>query len=259
MIMNHLKSQGLFDQFRSDCLADVDTKPAYQNLRQRVDNFVANHLATHTWRPHLNKNQLRNSIRQQVLKSGMLESGIDRIISQVVDPKINHTFRPQVEKAVHEFLATLNHKEEAAGNTAPDDEKPDSSLITQGVPAPGPSANVASDAMSILETITSLNQEANALELQQKCQMPRPMRECQENSHLSLALTSALTRREALRMGLIEKRLPLILEPRGWKLLPSQKNLVISLVQWKKLKITRKRIAYFNQVRMLSRKVVTKK
>ncbi|NWH20778.1 BD1L1 protein, partial [Grus americana] len=136
--------------------------PAYQNLRQRVDNFVSNHLATHTWSPHLNKNQLRNNIRQQVLKSGMLESGIDRIISQVVDPKINHTFRPQVEKAVHEFLATLNHKEEAGSNTAPSEEKADASVTVQGVSATAPSGNVASDAMSILETITSLNQEASA-------------------------------------------------------------------------------------------------
>ncbi|NWS18255.1 BD1L1 protein, partial [Pachyramphus minor] len=136
--------------------------PAYQNLRQRVDNFVSNHLATHTWSPHLNKNQLRNNIRQQVLKSGMLESGIDRIISQVVDPKINHTFRPQVEKAVHEFLATLNHKDEAGPSTTPSEEKADASVTVQGVSATAPSANVASDAMSILETITSLNQEASA-------------------------------------------------------------------------------------------------
>ncbi|NXO70345.1 BD1L1 protein, partial [Phainopepla nitens] len=136
--------------------------PAYQNLRQRVDNFVSNHLATHTWSPHLNKNQLRNNIRQQVLKSGMLESGIDRIISQVVDPKINHTFRPQVEKAVHEFLATLNHKEEAGPSASPSEEKADASVTVQGVSATTPSANVASDAMSILETITSLNQEASA-------------------------------------------------------------------------------------------------
>ncbi|NXY46712.1 BD1L1 protein, partial [Ceuthmochares aereus] len=136
--------------------------PAYQNLRQRVDNFVSNHLATHTWSPHLNKNQLRNNIRQQVLKSGMLESGIDRIISQVVDPKINHTFRPQVEKAVHEFLATLNHKEEAGPSTAPSEEKTDASVSVQGVSTTASSGNVASDAMSILETITSLNQEASA-------------------------------------------------------------------------------------------------
>ncbi|KAL8207607.1 UNVERIFIED_CONTAM: hypothetical protein K2H54_059688, partial [Gekko kuhli] len=136
--------------------------PAYQNLRQRVDNFVSNHLATHTWSPHLNKNQLRNNIRQQVLKSGMLESGIDRIISQVVDPKINHIFRPQVEKAVHEFLATLNHKEETSPSTAQPEEKPDASLTMQGMSVATPGAGVASDAMSILETITSLNQEASA-------------------------------------------------------------------------------------------------
>uniref|UniRef100_A0A8C8DPG9 BOD1/SHG1 domain-containing protein n=1 Tax=Oryzias sinensis TaxID=183150 RepID=A0A8C8DPG9_9TELE len=119
MIVNHLKTQGLFDQFRRECLADVDTKPAYLNLKQRVDNFVSNHLSNHTWSPHLNKNQLRNNIRQLVLQSGMLEQGVDRIVAQVVDPKINHIFRPQVERVVREFL------QKTAGGATGNDGSPD--------------------------------------------------------------------------------------------------------------------------------------
>uniref|UniRef100_A0A671T8G8 BOD1/SHG1 domain-containing protein n=1 Tax=Sinocyclocheilus anshuiensis TaxID=1608454 RepID=A0A671T8G8_9TELE len=92
MIVSHLKTEGLFDQFRRDCLADVDTKPAYF--------------------PQLNKNQLRNSIRQLVLQSGMLEQGVDRIVAQVVDPKVHHSFRPQVERVVQKFLSPNGHVEE---------------------------------------------------------------------------------------------------------------------------------------------------
>lgn len=36
----------------------------------------------------------------------MLESGVDRIITQVVDPKLNHIFRPHIETAIHDFLAS---------------------------------------------------------------------------------------------------------------------------------------------------------
>ncbi|KAG7462116.1 hypothetical protein MATL_G00199160 [Megalops atlanticus] len=150
----------LFDQFRRDCLADVDTKPAYLNLRQRVDNFVSNHLSNHTWSPHLNKNQLRNNIRQLVLQSGMLEQGVDRIVAQVVDPKIHHTFRPQVERVVREFLSPGTPSDQPLVCPTPGEERQDSYI-----PAPGPSSvpatTAASDAMSILDTISSLNQEAS--------------------------------------------------------------------------------------------------
>ncbi|XP_014405806.1 PREDICTED: biorientation of chromosomes in cell division protein 1 [Myotis brandtii] len=108
------------------------TSPAYQNLRQKVDNFVSTHLDKQEWNPTMNKNQLRNGLRQSVVQSGMLEAGVDRIISQVVDPKLNHIFRPQIERAIHEFLAAK--KKEAAPAPPPEPESQD---------APGPAQDAS--------------------------------------------------------------------------------------------------------------------
>ena len=47
-------------------------------------------------------------------RSGMLESGVDRIITQVVDPKMNHTFRPHIETAIHDFLSGERREENAS-------------------------------------------------------------------------------------------------------------------------------------------------
>lgn len=72
-------------------------------------------------------------LKQTVLhRSGMLEQGVDRIVAQVVDPKINHLFRPQVERVVREFLSPGSCAEEPPAPQPSIETKPDSSIPEQG-------------------------------------------------------------------------------------------------------------------------------
>ncbi|XP_028155687.1 biorientation of chromosomes in cell division protein 1-like 1 isoform X2 [Diabrotica virgifera virgifera] len=107
-LVSELKSQGIFDQFRKECISDVDTKPAYQNLRQRVEGSVSTFLKGQTWSVELNKNQLREQLRKNLQESGFLETGVERIVDQVVNPKINSVFLPKVEEVVYKFLGLEN-------------------------------------------------------------------------------------------------------------------------------------------------------
>ncbi|GAB0092891.1 hypothetical protein DMENIID0001_079410 [Sergentomyia squamirostris] len=103
-IVREVKSQGLFDQFRKDCLSDVDTKPAYQNLRQRVESSVASFLGAQEWKPDANRIQMREKLRKNIIGLSFLETGVDRIVDQVVNPKISTVFLPHIEDIVYKYL-----------------------------------------------------------------------------------------------------------------------------------------------------------
>ncbi|CAK1540900.1 unnamed protein product [Leptosia nina] len=109
-LVYELKSKGIFDQFRKDCIADVDTRPAYQNLRQRVENSVSTFLARQCWKPDLNKNQLREKLRKHILDGNYLEQGVERIVDQVVNPKVATIFVPKVEDLVYNYLGITRKK-----------------------------------------------------------------------------------------------------------------------------------------------------
>eukprot|EP00092_Neocalanus_flemingeri_P083525 GFUD01104848.1.p1 GENE.GFUD01104848.1~~GFUD01104848.1.p1 ORF type:complete len:1707 (+),score=593.92 GFUD01104848.1:349-5469(+) len=124
-LVNELKAQGVFDQFRKDCLSDVDTKPAYQNLRVRVDKSVSSYLSKTTWRPTLNKNQLRNQLRKYIQEMSGVEAGVDRIVDQIVNPKLNTSFMPEVENVIYKYFGTSKPEEGddmVNGNNIDDDD-----------------------------------------------------------------------------------------------------------------------------------------
>lgn len=119
-IVNQIKSQGTFDQWRRECLADVDTKPAYQNLTFRVDSAVAGFLGKQRWRPDMVKNQVRENLRKHIHELGLVDKGVDRIVEQVVQPKVLPVFHPAVEDAIYNFLGIKNPRTETSKQQAPE-------------------------------------------------------------------------------------------------------------------------------------------
>jgi hypothetical protein len=129
-LVEELKSQGMFDQIRKDCLAEVDTKPAYQNLRSRVSETVQRFLGRQRWNPSQNKNQLRNQLKQHIQQTPFMEDGVERIVEQVVNPKIKSVIEPEVENLICAFFGvelpngTAKKKMECAKVEKEDSQKP---------------------------------------------------------------------------------------------------------------------------------------
>ena len=118
MIIQHLKSQGIFDAMRRECLADIDTKvsqtccllmlllndssslqPAFINLTQRIEGYVSRFLTHQEWNPNLNKNQLREKLRRNLNESEMMKYGVEHLVDGAVHSK-QKSFYPQIQKIV---------------------------------------------------------------------------------------------------------------------------------------------------------------
>lgn len=130
-IVSHLKSRGLFDKLRRDCLGDVDTKPAYLNLKQRIEGYITKFLSTQTWTPDMNKNHVRDMMRREINESGMLSAGMDHLVDQIVNPKIYQVFTPEVENGVRQYLGLSSAKDSST-------QQPTSEAATDTTSQPPP-------------------------------------------------------------------------------------------------------------------------
>jgi hypothetical protein len=65
-LVRQLKANGTFDQFRKECLSDMEAKPEFKTFKAKVETFVHEHLAEHTWNSLLKKSDIRENLRKKI-------------------------------------------------------------------------------------------------------------------------------------------------------------------------------------------------
>ncbi|CAH8474957.1 unnamed protein product [Heterobilharzia americana] len=104
-IVDQIKSQGLFDRIRKQCLEDVDIYMDYQILQKKVNSFVSSFLQSQSWDPSVEKLKLREQLRTKLQRTKMLSCGVDRLVCQALRAKMPKGFRNQVQNIVCDYFS----------------------------------------------------------------------------------------------------------------------------------------------------------
>ncbi|XP_050436928.1 biorientation of chromosomes in cell division protein 1-like 1 [Adelges cooleyi] len=113
VLLETLKANGTFDEFRRDCVSNIDAKPTFQNWKQRIESNINKFLSKINYTPELNKNSIRERLRKHLFdgrESREIEDGADRILTQVFASRTLNVFETKIENAVNEYLGIKNEK-----------------------------------------------------------------------------------------------------------------------------------------------------
>ncbi|VDP86322.1 unnamed protein product [Echinostoma caproni] len=103
-IIDRLKSQGLFDRIRKQCLEDIDIDENYRRLESQAASFVSDFLRGRVKPPTSEKLKLRERLRNELMRTQMLTAGVDLIVKNAVKSKLPRNFQDQLRAVVCESL-----------------------------------------------------------------------------------------------------------------------------------------------------------
>lgn len=97
-VVKQIKANGSFDKFRKDCFADIIAQPQFHDLSKSVEDYVVRFLKEQ--KPNSKKSFIRDKLRRSLNESYFLTSGINKLIEDTLEPKLESTFKPLITKVV---------------------------------------------------------------------------------------------------------------------------------------------------------------
>ncbi|VEL40828.1 unnamed protein product [Protopolystoma xenopodis] len=103
-MVEKLKSQGMFDRIRKQCLEEATRIPQYKELLIKVDTLAKNFLDSCNWSENLAKIELREELRRNISADDTLSHGITEIVEKLVKARMPKEFDSLAQKVVYEGL-----------------------------------------------------------------------------------------------------------------------------------------------------------